>query len=155
MRSLVYTIDCKNIFPCKRTRKELFLKHIETQNLKLVTQKTTSQYRYGYKSINKNQLPTTLQRLFPFKILHFNSYTLHPSPVCHNHYKLQNRSSYTPVFLALKRLESVEKAKRSKQLRREALMASHGVSRRSLYEVTINSIGKPQGISENAQNKAF
>jgi hypothetical protein len=49
----------------------------------------------------------------------------------------------------------VEEAKRSKQLRREASAASHGDFRRSLYEVTINSMVKPQSRGENSQNRAF
>ena len=40
--------------------------------------------------------------------------------------------------------------KHSKHVRREPSAASHGDYRRSLYEVTINSMGKPQSRGENA-----
>jgi hypothetical protein len=45
--------------------------------------------------------------------------------------------------------------KRSNKFRREPAAASYGDFRRSLYEVTIISMGKPSGIGENAQNAAF
>jgi hypothetical protein len=45
--------------------------------------------------------------------------------------------------------------KYSKQFRREPAAALHGDYRRSLYEVTIISIVKPQSTGKNAQNKAF
>ena len=46
-------------------------------------------------------------------------------------------------------------AKHSKQIRRETILTSHGDFQRSLYEVTIISIVKPQGKGKNAQNEAF
>ena len=49
----------------------------------------------------------------------------------------------------------VKDAKRSKYIRRERVSASHGDYRRSLYEVTINSIVKASSRGENTQKPAL
>jgi hypothetical protein len=62
---------------------------------------------------------------------------------------------YTSKVSTSKRAEPVEGVKRSKQFRREVASVSHGDFRRSLYEVTIISMGKLQSRGENGQNRAF
>jgi hypothetical protein len=149
MRSLAYTNDCKSELSHKRAQKSLLSKAFFCTKSEAGDKKPAAQRRRVYESINKTQLPNALKRfcmsISPFLATTYRNPFAVPQPA-----EATEKNGYTSKVSATRRAEPVERAKCSKQNRREAAAVSHGDFRRSLYEVTVISMLKPQSRGENA-----
>jgi hypothetical protein len=152
MRSLVYTKDCKNIFPCRRTAKTAFFQtycHTKSNVGDIKDHLTLSLWIQKHQQNSTSDFLAAVISVQNFSLQQLQMQIATLASVSRLISPCRIKVTQT-TFYALKRLECVEKEKRSKQLRRDPSAASHGDFRRSLYEVTINSMGKPQRIGENA-----
>lgn len=133
----------------KEPKKAFFLKPFSAPNPRLVTRSQQHRRRRVYESINKTRLPNALKRfcmsISPFLATTYRNPFAVPQPA-----EATEKNGYISKVSATRRVKPVERAKCSKQNRREAAAISHGDFRRSLYEVTVISMLKPQSRGENA-----
>jgi hypothetical protein len=150
MAGLAYTNDYKSTFSHKNAEKPpSFHRHHHTKS-RLVKPKQAPTSHRVYKSITKNtpERPATISE--HSKLRHHRLFK--PQPTCRNgNFSWTTKTTaFSQKSFPAGRSASKFGTKRSKHVRREPSAASHGDFRRSLYEVTINSMGKVQSRGENA-----